>query len=528
MAKSSSFSSKAAKATGVLDYLQKALPKQTLRQLYADDTRGHYVCRAVLQQLPGLAQQVVIRLSCCGGTFARKGVQIWTKQQFAAYQHDLSRWAIIEEIAPSTEGEGAGEGDKSTISLTPEYYKGLRYSLESMDSSPWQSLTPEQIVTMAKQQMSTDGNMKKPKNIKIPTPEDLERYTEKKWNAVLHFLVGSTNQSPEEEPHAAVINFLLQTGLMQADPDYKGGDPDDAPLVISTQGYDFMLQEQHQQVWHFVVQYLKYVSEKKAKRLLEALLFLMCLSFGRLGDGYSEKSLGKHERTFMKDLSMFGLLYVVELGDGTHIFYPTRVAIQLVQGKHSSSGAGSDKATSKAVEQDLQLSNPSRSSHLAIIVQTNFMVCAYTTSELHVSMLGLFCDVHTIRRLPNMVFMVLTRDSVKSAFALGIQAKQILRFLEKHAHPKLLESGQPPIPENVQDQIWLWDRERHRVVWSEVFVHQCVMAGEFRAVKQYALDIHGHKWSSESRKEVFVDYKHVEKVLNFVRQWRARTVAREG
>ena len=28
--------------------------------------------------------------------------------------------------------------------------------------------------------------------------------------------------------------------------------------------------------------------------------------------------------------------------------------------------------------------------HIAIIVQTNFQVCAYTTSSLHVSMLGLF------------------------------------------------------------------------------------------------------------------------------------------
>ena len=91
-----------------------------------------------------------------------------------------------------------------------------------------------------------------------------------------------------------------------------------------------------------------------------------------------------------------------------------------------------------------------------------------------------------------------------------------------------MKSGQPPIPDNVQDQIWLCDRERLRVVWSEVFVHQCVMHGEFLAVKQYALDIHAHKWSSETKKEVLVDYKHVEKVLNFVRQWRAKTVEREG
>ncbi len=54
-------------------------------------------------------------------------------------------------------------------------------------------------------------------------------------------------------------------------------------------------------------------------------------------------------------------------------------------------------------------------SRLAIIVQTNFQICAYTKSELHVSMLGLFCDETQYRRLPNVCF----RDSVKSAFQLG-------------------------------------------------------------------------------------------------------------
>jgi signal recognition particle GTPase len=34
--------------------------------------------------------------------------------------------------------------------------------------------------------------------------------------------------------------------------------------------------------------------------------------------------------------------------------------------------------------------------------------------------------------MPNVIFMVITRDSIKGAFNLGIQAQQILRFLEKH------------------------------------------------------------------------------------------------
>jgi len=103
------------------------------------------------------------------------------------------------------------------------------------------------------------------------------------------------------------------------------------------------------------------------------------------------------------------------------------------------------------------------SSHIAIIIQTNFQLCAYTTSQLHVSMLGLFCDVQTFRSLPNIVFYHITRDSVKGAFKLSIMAKQILRFLKMHAHPRLRSSDHPLVPTNVQDQIWLWNRERKRV-----------------------------------------------------------------
>jgi transcription initiation factor TFIIH subunit 4 len=194
--------------------------------------------------------------------------------------------------------------------------------------------------------------------------------------------------------------------------------------------------------------------------------------------------------------------------------------------------------SSKALNIALAQPDPRGSSHLAIIVQTNFQVCAYTTSELHISMLGLFCDVQTIRRLPNVVFMVMTRNSVKSAFAFGIKARQILRFLEKHAHPKLRDPNNnigggantgSPLPSNVVDQVWLWDRERTRVTFTEVAVHQCLMPGEFGAVLDYASRGDGGggacPYSSERRQQIFVNYAYIEKIQNFVRKWRAEHAA---
>ena len=531
------------KTTGVMEYLQMALPRSSLLELYQDDVRGRYVCRAVLQRLPQTAQQLVIRLSCCGGSFPQAMVQVWLKSPkvlFPKLVDELRTWAILQlpPINPDNDDDDndAGHdnnnnGNRKDIALTPEFDKGLKDSLLHLDASPWNALTVEQMQYLEQEATKVSGGGK-PVTFPAMTPDDLERYTQTQWDAVLHYLVGTPNL--KVQPNHAIIHFLLQTQLMQPDPDYKGPDPDEAPLVITQKGYDFMLQDNAQQVWHFVVQYLQSIqSHKKHKELKrEALLFLICLSFARFGECYSAANLSKDGRVMMKDLALFGLLYVKEIGK-TSIFYPTRVGMQLVgdpsamqsrPGSASGSGSGGLwSMSSKALQASLAHPRPHDSSHLAIIVQTNFILCAYTTSELHVSMLGLFCDVQTIRRLPNVVFMQMTRDSIKAAFTLGIQAQQILRFLEKHAHPKLRTGTSSPIPSNVIDQIYLWDRERHRLQWSEVFVHQCMLHGEFQAVQKYAMELNAHAWSSKDRNQLFIRYEHVERVQNFVSKWRAST-----
>ena len=524
---------------GVMDFLQNALSKSSLLTLYTEESRGRFICRAVLQRLSPIAQQVVVRLSSCGGSFPTAGVQVWItggQPKWKQVLEELHRWAIIVNVAIEEEDNNNNNNNKM-VTLTPEFAKGLQETLLTPDASPWKALTPVQIRAMEQEAGEA------PKDISF---EDLERYTQSQWDAVLHFLVGTPKLKVQPSP--AVIHFLLQTGLMQPDPEYVGSNVDDAPLCITERGYDFMLQDNAQQVWHFVVQYLQSLeSHKKHKALArEALLLLVCLGLAQLGEAYLATGLNKDSRVMVKDLALFGLLYVRKIGKQT-VFYPTRVAMELV-GEGSQNNDDNDAAamaaasmwslSSKALNQALSNPKPQHSSHLAIIVQTNFQLCAYTTSELHVSMLGLFCDVHTIRRLPNVVFMSITRDSIKAAFYLGIQARQILRFLEKHAHPKVreamlqpgtsLSASDSPVPANIIDQIILWDRERTRVQFAEVYSHQCLMAGEYQAVFKYTNDIEAYGWSSGARKLLLIHSSAAEKVQHFVRQWRAKTAAQQA
>jgi hypothetical protein len=102
----------------------------------------------------------------------------------------------------------------------------------------------------------------------------------------------------------------------------------------------------------------------------------------------------------MKDFGRFGLLF------------PCRVAtaVSLVASCERTAGSslraeapGRSAAAAWSLEEALVAPVPSRS-HLALVVQTNFQVVAYIRSKLHISTLGLFCDVSTFRRLPNVIF----------------------------------------------------------------------------------------------------------------------------
>ena len=59
-----------------------------------------------------------------------------------------------------------------------------------------------------------------------------------------------------------------------------------------------------------------------------------------------------------------------------------------------------------------------------------------------------------------MVVGRLTRDSVRHALYNGITALQIVEFLSKHVHKQMkmnMKSGKSVLPENVMDQIYLWE-----------------------------------------------------------------------
>ena len=189
-------------------------------------------------------------------------------------------------------------------------------------------------------------------------------------------------------------------------------------------------------------------------------------------------------------------------------FYPTRAAINMLQkssrsseGDQSIRSAGGDSALELPKSSARTLRSCGTTHTLQVIVETNMQVIAYATSDLHLAMLKLFVDLAV--RMPNMAIGKITRERSKEAYRMGIRASQIIEFLQSHAHPKAL-ARESVVPDNVSDQLLLWEAERYRVQADDVVLLEFAAVrgmtrSIFNSIFTYAKKLNVCVWGSESK-----------------------------
>lgn len=270
---------------------------------------------------------------------------------------------------------------------------------------------------------------------------------------------------------------------------------EDGTHHITKSGFQFLLMETSSQVWYFILQYLDTVHSRNLN-LPECLNFLFQLSFATLGKDYSTGGLTQGLLQFLQHLREFGLVYQRKRTAGR--FYPTRLALNIASGEK------------KGIME--------RHREGYIVVETNYRVYAYTSSDLQVALIGLFAEM--LYRFPNLAVGVITRDSVRQAFRGGITRNQITRFLRMHAHPVQQDAhakiSVPIIPPTVVDQIALWEEERNRFTFTEgVLYNQFLSHSDFDTVKNYAESQNVCVWSNTRNRTVVVTKEGHEPVKKF-------------
>ncbi len=233
----------------------------------------------------------------------------------------------------------------------------------------------------------------------------------------------------------------------------------------------------------------------------------------------------------------------------TKRFYPTSLAIILTQsetsaiavadtfqldkvgGLHSESVAESDAAEKEKQTQGQGQGQGSGAAagpapaptavqggsdiHLQMIVEKNFKIYAYTTVDLHIALLALISKIEI--RMPNLVIATLTRRAVMKAYEKGLTSGLIIHFLRQRIHPLVTSRGLS-VPENVCDQLTLWEQERHRVQFrASVLLDGFDTVAQYTEVAQFAHDAGGLLFAKDKEMVLALLEAAYPKVKEFMR-----------
>ncbi|KAF1776331.1 Transcription factor TFIIH subunit p52/Tfb2 [Phytophthora cactorum] len=470
------------------DFLE-TLPTATLERLYQDP----WACQAIFQALPPLAQQFVMRLLPTNAAVPRELLEQWVVPLPGETKRCRRNSTLHCRIGGASSVCTAGWRLQTSRNV-PEAAHVCAEQLGWVSVGTWAAAPSKDLENTF-------------------AAVDLERYARARWDSVLHYMVGST---AVQEPPQSVVDILLRTRLLQA------SGADSRALHITDTGYEFMLKDIHVQMWIFMLEYIRTLDNTGTLKQEDILQFLFQISYCQTGGYYAVADLTETQRLLLGDFIDFGLLF--RKRPNSDRFYTTSLAVNLIFGgstgqKRShvsltSSFAGVRAGMKSQVADPRQAPTVDHGAQLLVVVETNFKIYAYTSSTLHVAMLSVFVDI--VARLPNLAIGFITRESLRSALIHGISAQQIYDFLMKHAHPKMRHNT-PVIPENIADQIYLWERERNRVQFLEGILFDGFNTKEdYESVRDYAKSLKVLTWSDPIHFRLSIATAGVDDVRHYI------------
>ena len=420
-------------STSVFDYLREQ-NEEFLDSLY----RSTWACKAVFQSLSALAKNYVIRLTFLHDhTFTSDDLVSW----ISSGKEKLNVIAIKELLVLKI----LKKKEKKTFFMGENFRENLKVALID-PIVPWDGNVINCIVVPGHDDVAGNNGKKMKTGSNFVRMEDIETHCNQKWDALLRYLVTSKDTKDVSD---TIKNFFRSAGLMEMRSDEYGK----KRLLITAGGYEYMLKDQNTQVWIFILECIKILPDNE-----EILIFLFTLSYCEVGKGYAFSELTETQKLLADEFAKLGIVY--KPSENSEHFFPSRISVNMIF-RNSDARAEMQQKEQRTTHQMKSVER------LGVIVETNFQVTAYVSSELHLEMLKLFVEV-TIR-MPNMAYGSITRAKAKKAYYMGIKASQIVDFLIVHSHAVIREN-ENIIPANVVDQLVLWENELHRLETVEATV----------------------------------------------------------
>ena len=106
-------------------------------------------------------------------------------------------------------------------------------------------------------------------------------------------------------------------------------------------------------------------------------------------------------------------------------------------------------------------------------------------------------------------------ETFKKAFSRGIEADQIIAYIQKHLHPKCQSEG---VPSNLIDQIKLWQLERYRMKREQVVAYSDFAGtGAFESAVKIAEELSGLVLYNAQKKVILVNVEIHDKMKRMLK-----------
>lgn len=435
-----------------------SLPAIKLDKLY----ENAFICEAILRSLPPLAKKYVLQLLYIDVPVTASSLQEWVLADGAS-KH---RVAVDRLIQLRVFTETVDRKKEATYRLNPMFQMNLREHIVHGGVLPREPMA---------------ANI----TVRLPSLEELDNYAAQQWECFLLHLINSAEAEVTTKSISASMMKVFQRGLLsQSQRDREGA-------RLTESGFQFLLMDTNAQLWYIIREYISN-SEDRGVDSADLISFLLELSFHVTGEAYNINTLDDVQRTTVKDLADLGLIKLQQ-GRKDSWFIPTKLATNL----------------------SISLSDASSRKQGYVVVETNFRLYAYSTSKLHCEILKLFSRVEY--QLPNLIVGSITKENLYKAFANGITADQIISFLQQNAHPRVAERV-PSVPENVTDQIRLWESDLNRVEMTPAhFLDDFPSRDVFEAACDFAREYSSLLWEDSKKMRLIVKtevYAHMKEFLN--------------
>ncbi|XP_022142125.1 RNA polymerase II transcription factor B subunit 2 [Momordica charantia] len=459
-----------------------SLPAMKLDNLY----ENAFICEAILRSLPPLAKKFVLQMLYIEAPVAAKSMEEWVLSDgVSKYKVALDRLIQLRVFI-----ETADRKRETTYRLNPTFQANLQKLLIYGE-------------VLAREPMPSNIT------VRLPSLEDLEAYALDQWECFLLQLINSGQAEKPSNISSSVMKVFQKGLLSQRDKE--------APRLTES-GFQFLLMETNAQLWYIIREYISN-SEERGVDPADLISFLLELSFHVTGElqwlfgdadlllrfvclfrgalffivlsgflyfwefisflAYDIDTLTEEQRYAIKDLADLGLVKLQQ-GRKDSWFIPTKLATNL----------------------SMSLADSSSRKQGFVVVETNFRMYAYSSSRLHCEILRLFSRIEY--QLPNLIVGAITKESLYNAFKNGITAEQIVTFLQQNAHPRVAERI-PSVPENVTDQIRLWESDLNRVdITPAHFYDEFPSREVFEAACDYAREWNGLLWEDSKNMRLVV------------------------